>query len=159
MAGRPKEDTVDVHKLIINLVQNGMNNTEIARVTGFSRQTIQNYLSDSTSLLGETVQEIRNTNKLLDDKEKAKLNKSALLATKKLLKKHKTTETRTHTDADGNLVSIETITRECDPNASMVQFVLKNTDPKNWSDEQNQQTEETESDNELRIVINDDTEQ
>lgn len=151
--------TVDTYALILKLTQKGLNNTEIAEITGLTRQTIQNYLSDSTSSLGEIVQEIRNTNKLLDDKEKSKLNKSAILATKKLLKKHKTTETRIHTDADGKLVSTETITRECDPNASMVQFVLKNTDPKNWSDEQSQRTEEIENDNELRIVIDDDTEQ
>lgn len=158
-SGRKTKLTVDTYELILKLAQKGLNNTEIAEITGLDRTTIQNYLADENSKLGETVKEIRKTNELLGIAEKARLNKSALSATRKLLRRHKTVETRVHTDADGHLVSTETITRDCDPNAGIVQFVLKNTDPKNWSDTQSQQTEETESDNELRIVIDDDTEQ
>lgn len=147
--------TTGTYGLILKLAQKGMSNTEIADVTGLTRQTIQNYLADPTSKLGETVREIRDANKLLGVAEKGRLNKSALSAARKLLKNHRLTEIRTRTDADGNLVSTETVTREREPNAGIVQFVLENTDPQNWREAQNQQADETESDNELKIVIDD----
>lgn len=151
---RPTKDTINTHNLILHLAKLGLNNKEIADATGLARTTIQNYFKDTD--LGKTVKEMRAIAKTFGDEEKSRLNKMAILATKRLLKKRKSVEIREKKDENGKVLSTETITRECEPNASIVQFVLKNTDPNNWSDTQAEQINSTD-DKELRIIIDDDT--
>lgn len=150
---RPRKDTIDTYSLILNLAKSGMNNIQIAEVTGLSRQTVQNYLSSTE--LGNALKEIRQERQLLDAEQKAKLNKSAINATKRLLRKRKSQETEIKTDEYGKLVYTINRTKTIEPNAGIVQFVLKNTDSSNWSDT-GAQNIESESDSEIRIVIDDD---
>ena len=152
MAGRPRKDNINTSALIINLAKSGMTNTDIAEVTGLSLRTVQYWLSETD--LGKAVHATREARKALEAEEKAKLNKSARLALKKLLKKHTATETIERTDENGKILYTEKRTKEIEPNAGIVQFVLKNTDPQNWSDKTQiiSQDEETE-DTELTIEI------
>ena len=151
MAGRPRKDTIDTSRLIMNLAKSGMTNTGIAEATGLSLRTVQYWLAETD--LGETVHEIRKSAKLLESEEKARLNRIALLAAKRLLKYRKTKETRTRMDENGKVVSTETIERECAPDPGTVRFVLKNTDPQNWSDTPTPQQPETAEDTEIKIEI------
>ncbi len=151
MAGRPRKDTIDTSLLIINLAKSGMTNTGIAEATGLSLRTVQYWLADTD--LGETVQEIRRSAKFLEGEEKARINRTALLAVKRLIKQRKTKETRTRMDENGKVVSTETIERECAPDPGTVRFVLKNTDPRNWSDTPDPQQYDEETDNDIKIEI------
>ena len=151
MAGRPRKDTLDTQRIILNLAKSGMNNIQIADVTGVSVRTIQHWLADTD--LGEAINATRAAMRTLEADEKAKLNKSAIAATKKLLKKHRVTETIERTDDTGKLLYTETRTKEVDPNAGIVQFVLRNTDPQNWNDQPAQQEMDGADDNDLTIEI------
>ena len=149
---RPRKDTIDTSALIINLARSGMTNTGIAKVTGLSLRTVQYWLSDTD--LGNAVKETRKAIQELEADEKARLNKSALLAAKRLIKKHRNTEVIERTDENGKLLYTERRTKEIDPNAGIVQFVLKNTDPQNWSDTpEPQQADESADDTEIKIEI------
>lgn len=159
--GRPRKDTVDVQKIIINLAKSGMTNQGIADATGLTRKTVWNWLKETD--LGESVRAVRKVNAMLEASQKFALNKSAVLAAKKLLKKRKVEEIEERRDADGKLLYTQKRIRETEPNASIVQFVLKCTDPNNWNEQQviDQQNAEAaeKTDNEIRIVIDDDTQQ
>lgn len=133
--GRPRKDNINTQQLIINLAKQGMTNTAIAELTGLTRDTIQKWLA--TTELGETLRTVRQAAIELDNKKKATLNRTAVKAARELLKKRKITETETRKDKDGNLLYTVERTKETEPNASMVQFVLRNTDPKNWHDDKN----------------------
>lgn len=133
--GRPRKDNINTQQLIINLAKQGMTNTAIAEITGLTRDTIQKWLA--TTELGETLRTVRQAAIELDNKKKAALNRNAIKAARELLKKRKITETETRKDKDGNLLYTVERTKETEPNASMVQFVLRNTDPKNWRDDKN----------------------
>lgn len=151
MAGRPRKDSIDTSALIINLAKSGMTNTDIAEATGLSLRTVQYWLSDTD--LGKVVNAARKARQALEAEEKAKLNKNALQAAMRLLKKHKSTEKIERTDGNGKLLYTETRTKEIEPNAGIVQFVLKNTDPQNWSDNPAPLPTEAAEDNELTIEI------
>lgn len=152
MAGRPRKDTIDTSALIINLARSGMTNTDIAEVSGLSLRTVQYWLSGTD--LGNAVKETRKAIQELEADEKARLNRSALLAAKRLIKKHRSTEVIERMDENGKLLYTERRTKEIDPNAGIVQFVLKNTDPQNWSDTpEPQQTDESADDTEIKIEI------
>lgn len=153
MAGRPRKDTIELHSLIINLAELGLNNTEIARVTGVSLRTVQNYLQQSD--LGNAVNEVRRVHNALDEEKKAALNKAALAAVTRLLKKRKSLEETVRTDENGDILYTEKRVKVLEPNAGIAQFVLKNTDPKNWSDTPAAQETQEEEDTELRIIIDD----
>ncbi len=133
--GRPRKDNINTQQLIINLAKQGMTNTAIAELTGLTRDTIQKWLA--TTELGETLRTVRQAAIELDNKKKATLNRTAVKAARELLKKRKITEIETRKDKDGNLLYTVERTKETEPNASMVQFVLRNTDPKNWHDDKN----------------------
>lgn len=135
MVTKPRKDTPDMQKIIITLASKGVTNTEIAEITGVTRRTILKWLANTE--LGETVREVRKAAIELDNKKKATLNRNAIKAARELLKKRKITETETRKDKDGNLLYTVERTKETEPNASMVQFVLRNTDPKNWHDDKN----------------------
>ena len=129
-----------------------MTNTDIAEVSGLSLRTVQYWLSDTD--LGNAVKETRKAIQELEADEKARLNRSALLAAKRLIKKHRNTEVIERMDENGKLLYTERRTKEIDPNAGIVQFVLKNTDPQNWSDTpEPQQTDESADDTEIKIEI------
>ena len=152
MAGRPRKDSIDTSALIINLAKSGMTNAGIAELTGLSLRTVQYWLSDTD--LGQAVNVVRKARQSLEAEEKARLNKTALKAVRQLLKKHKATETIERTDGNGKLLYTEKRTKEIDPNAGIVQFVLKNADPQNWSDRPDitQPTDES-GDTEIKIEI------
>lgn len=151
MAGRPRKDNIDTQNLIINLASKGMSTTDIAEVTGLALRTIQYWLADTD--LGKTVKAVRMAAVELEARQKAALNKSALLAAKKLLKKRKSVEIEKRTDADGKLLYTVERTKEIEPNAGIVQFVLKNTDPGNWSDDR-ELRQQTDSEEDSEITIN-----
>ena len=161
MAGRPRKDDINTQQLIINLAKAGMTNTAIAEITGLTRDTIQKWLA--TTELGQTVKTVREASAMLEAQQKHALNKSALMAAKKLLKKRKIEETEERRDAEGKIIYTQKRIREAEPNASMVQFVLKCTDPQNWNEqqiaEQQAAASAEQTDNEIRIVIDDDTQQ
>jgi hypothetical protein len=100
---------------------------------------------------------------MLEASQKHALNKSALMAAKKLLKKRKVEEYEERRDTEGKLLYTQKRIKETEPNAGIVQFILKCTDPQNWNEQQviEQATAETaeKADNEIRIVIDDDTQQ
>lgn len=154
MAGRPRKDDINTQQLIINLARTGMTNTAIAEVTGLSRLTVQNWLSGTE--LGDTVRAVREASSLLEASQKHALNRSAIAAAKKLLRKRKVEETEERYDSGGNLLYRQTRTREAEPNAGIVQFVLKCTDPQNWNEQQvveRQNAGAAENDSELKIEI------
>jgi transposase len=161
MAGRPRKDDINTQQLIINLVKTGMTNTAIAEITGLHRDTIQKWLARTE--LGETVKATRQASVMLEASQKHALNKSALIAAKKLLKKRKVEEYEERRDTEGKLLYTQKRIKETEPNAGIVQFILKCTDPQNWNEQQviEQATAETaeKADNEIRIVIDDDTQQ
>jgi len=132
---QPRKDTPDMQKIIITLASRGIPNTEIAEITGVSKRTINYWLANTE--LGETVRTVRQAAIELDNKKKATLNRNAVKAARELLKKRKITEIETRKDKDGNLLYTVERTKETEPNSSMVQFVLRNTDPKNWRDDKN----------------------
>ena len=154
MAGRPRNDDINTQQLIINLAKIGMTNTAIAEVTGFTRQTVQNWLAKTE--LGETVRTVREASAMLETSQKHALNKSALMAAKKLLKKRKVEEIEERRDADGNIIYTQKRIREAEPNASIVQFVLKCTDPQNWNEQQiaEQTAADGQDDIEVNISVN-----
>ena len=161
MAGRPRKDNINTQQLIINLAKSGMSNVAIAEVTGLGRDTIQRWLANTE--LGDTVKTVRQASAMLEASQKHALNKSALMAAKKLLKKRKVEEIEERRDAEGKIIYTQKRIREAEPNASMVQFVLKCTDPQNWNEqqiaEQQAAADAERDDNEIRIVIDDDTQQ
>ena len=150
MTGRPRKDNINTQQLIINLAKTGMTNRAIAQVTGLSEKTIQNWLANTE--LGDTVKTVRQASAMLEASQKHALNKSALMAAKKLLKKHKIEEIEERWDSEGNLLYTQKRVKETEPNASIVQFVLKNTDPANWNDNI-QQTQQEEQDTDITINI------
>lgn len=161
MAGRPRKDNIETQRLIINLAKAGMTNVAIAEATGLSRDIIQRWLAETE--LGETVKAVREAASLLEAEQKRALNKSALIAAKKLLKKHKVEEIEERRDANGNIIYTQKRIKEVEPHAGIVQFVLKSTDPANWNEkqiEENYNADKTApDDNEIRIIIDDDTQQ
>ena len=161
MAGRPRKDTINTQQLIINLAKSGMNNLAIAEATGLSIRAIQQWLAETE--LGETVKTVREASAMLEAQQKHALNKSALTAAKKLLKKRKVEEIEERRDAEGKIIYTQKRIREAEPNASIVQFVLKCTDPQNWNEQQIAEQQAAagaeQADNEIRIVIDDDTQQ
>lgn len=161
MAGRPRKDDINTQQLIINLAKAGMTNTAIAEITGLTRDTIQKWLA--TTELGQTVKTVREASAMLEAQQKHALNKSALTAAKKLLKKRKVEEIEERRDAEGKIIYTQKRIREAEPNASIVQFVLKCTDPQNWNEQQIAEQQAAagaeQADNEIRIVIDDDTQQ
>ena len=159
MAGRPRKDDINTQQLIINLAKAGLTNTAIAEATGLSLRIVQYWLADTE--LGNTVKIVRQASVMLEAQQKHALNKSALMAAKKLLKKRKVEEIEERCDADGNLLYTQKRIKETEPNASIVQFVLKCTDPNNWNERQIAEAPTAENaereDNEIRIVIDDNT--
>lgn len=157
MAGRPRKDDINTQQLIINLAKTGMTNVAIAEVTGLHRDTIQKWLANTE--LGDTVKTVRQASEMLEASQKHALNKSALMAAKKLLKKRKIEEYEERRDADGNLLYTQKRIKETEPNAGIVQFVLKCTDPQSWNEQQIAEAQAAENaehdDNEIRIVIDD----
>jgi hypothetical protein len=161
MAGRPRKDDINTQQLIINLAKAGLTNTAIAETTGLSLRVVQYWLAETE--LGNTVKTVRQASAMLEASQKHALNKSALMAAKKLLKKRKVEEIEERRDADGKLLYTQKRIKETEPNASIVQFVLKCTDPNNWNEQQIAEAQAAENaehdDNEIRIVIDDDTQQ
>ena len=147
---RPRRDDINTQQLIINLARAGMTNVEISRVTGIARSAIQRWLAETP--LGETVAEVRKVAIMLEAKQKYALNKSALMAARKLLKKQTLKEKEIRRDKDGNIIYETERTKEIAPSANVVQFVLSRTDPQNWGDAQTQTTADG-SDEELTINI------
>ena len=118
MTGRPRKDNINTQQLIINLAKTGMTNRAIAQVTGLSEKTIQNWLANTE--LGDTVKTVRQASAMLEASQKHALNKSALMAAKKLLKKHKIEEIEERWDSEGNLLYTQKRVKETEPNASIV---------------------------------------
>lgn len=133
MAGRPRKDTVDMQNLIINLAKCGMTNMQIADVTGIARSTLQQWLSDDDGFRG-VVETVRQAKVTLQEKNRQALYSAAIKSAKRLMKARTVEESETRTDGHGDILFVSTKKRAVEPNASMVQFVLKNIDPENWSD-------------------------
>ena len=152
MAGRPRKDDIDTQRLIIKLAGKGMTNADIADVTGLSLRTIQYWLAGTD--LGETVKAVKQAAAMLEEEQKSALNKSALMAARRLLRKRRAVDVERRTDSDGKLLYTVERTREVEPNAGTVQFVLRNTDPGNWSDDKDARHQNGDGDDgELRIEI------
>lgn len=152
MAGRMRKDTVDMQNLIINLAKCGMTNTQIAEVTGLARCTIQQWLSDNAGLKN-AIETVRKANVTLQEKDKQALYSAAIKNAKRLMKARTVEETETRTDGNGDVIFTSVKKKTVEPNSSIVQFILKSIDPDNFGDKTQDKQEETETDNELKIVI------
>ncbi|MGP1459843.1 MAG: hypothetical protein ACTTKL_11160 [Treponema sp.] len=150
--GRPAKNTVDIHKLILKLAQSGMTNTAIAEVTGLARRTICSYLSDTD--LGETVRTVRSAAIELDVDKKAAMNKAAIAAARRLLRKRKTKEIERRMNAAGEVYMTVEKEKELEPHAGIVEFVLKNTDAKNWNAAETGVSNNADDEGETDITIN-----
>lgn len=158
--GRPRKDTVDTHKLILKLAQAGMTNEAIAEITGLGERTIYYYLSDTD--LGEAVKTVRQAANELDAETKAAINKSAIRGIKRLLKPRKTKDVEKRMDENGNVYMIIEKEKQLEPHARVVEFALKNLDPKTWNAAANAADIANTDDNtdpDIRIVIDDNSQQ
>ena len=158
--GRPRKDTLDTHKLILKLAQAGMTNEAIAEITGLGERTIYYYLSDTD--LGEAVKTVRQAANELDAETKAAINKSAIRAMKRLLRPRKTKETETRMNACGQVYMTIEKEKQLEPHARIVEFALKNLDPKTWNAAANAADIANTDDStgtDIRIVIDDNSQQ
>lgn len=158
--GRPRKDTLDTHKLILNLAQAGMTNEAIAEITGLGERTIYYYLSDTD--LGEAVKTVRQAANELDAETKAAINKSAIRGIKRLLKPRKTKEVEKRMNENGDVYMIIEKEKQLEPHARVVEFALKNLDPKTWNAAENAAdiaNTDDNTDTDIRIVIDDNSQQ
>lgn len=153
---RPRMDTVDTHKLILKLAQSGMTNKAIAEVTGITERTIYNYLSSTD--LGDAVKAVRQAAATLDAKTKEQISKSAIRGMKRLLKPRKTKEIEKRINAQGQVYMTIEKEKQLEPHAGIVEFALKNLDPKTWNAaETGADSAENETDTDITINIVDET--
>ena len=150
---RPRKDTIDTHRLILKLAETGMTNAAIAEAAGLSVRTVCNYLSGTE--LGDAVRQSRQAALELDEDKKAAMNKAAIAAAKRLLRKRKTKEVEKRIDADGNVYMTIEKEKEIEPHAGIVQLVLKSTDPKTWREQQAADNTDAPEDTELKVIIDD----
>lgn len=147
-------DTVDTHKLILKLAQSGMTNKAIAEVTGITERTIYNYLSSTD--LGDAVKAVRQAAAELDAKTKEQISKSAIRGMKRLLKPRKTKEIEKRINAQGQVYMTIEKEKQLEPHAGIVEFALKNLDPKTWNaaetDAQTTVDDQTDTDITINIV-------
>lgn len=154
---RPRMDTVDTHKLILKLAQSGMTNKAIAEVTGITERTIYNYLSSTD--LGDAVKAVRQAAAELDAKTKEQISKSAIRGMKRLLKPRKTKEIEKRINAQGQVYMTIEKEKQLEPHAGIVEFALKNLDPKTWNAAETdaQTTVDDQTDTDITINIVDET--
>ena len=159
--GRPRKDNINVQSAIINLAKMGMTNVAIAKALGISRPALQKWFANT--MLGETIRATRQSVVMLEAEQKYRLNKAAIIAAKKLIKEQKVEEVEERRDKDNNLIYSQRKIKKVLPSASMVQFILERTDPHDWNlqnfSEAHTAESAMEAENEIRIIIDDDTQQ